>query len=344
MKTATLTLAAGLCLAAVALADAPGKILILDNELLIEGEVRRDRDQYVVRRGSGETIIPASRVIDVVPDRRHAYLAMSARCNRRDFDDRMHLIHWCMEQGLRAEALAEAESLRQFRPEDAGLTRLVDGLRTLVATKAEPSDRTAAAPAKLPDSVLEVEPLDVSREAFGMFVAKVQPILMNLCARCHAAGDGGRFTLESVIEGSERKAALHNLAATLKQLKRNGAVASPLLEKALTAHGKALEPPLRDRQALAYQNLEAWAQLAAPRGEAPTAAPERPVEGAAPAPAVSKPLEAPAPARFVSKPPPPAPKLIFGETSASQTRPEPQTEARDPFDPAIFNGTIQPKK
>jgi hypothetical protein len=40
----------------------------------------------------------------------------------------------------------------------------------------------------------------------------------------------------------------------------------------------------------------------------------------------------------------PEPTIKFGETSTSQAKPEPQTEAKDPFDPAIFNGTIQPKK
>ena len=35
---------------------------------------------------------------------------------------------------------------------------------------------------------------------------------------------------------------------------------------------------------------------------------------------------------------------MFGEVSTSKPIPETKTEPDDPFDPAIFNGEIQPKK
>ncbi len=277
-------------------------MLILDNESLIEGDIRRDGDHYVVRRGAGETVVPANRVIELVADRRQAYLTIRERCNRRDPDERMRLIRWCMENELRAEALAEAESLYQFRPDDTALRTLVEGLRAMRSNKVEPAPAPVVAP-KLSNQVLEHEPLDYNRESFGMFAGKVQPILINLCARCHATGQGGPFTLVGV-NGGDRKATLRNLSATLKQLKKSDPAASPLLEKAVTAHGKSAHPPLRDRQAPAYENLEAWVRLAVVSDEAAPATPT------------------PEPVKPMAVEVKPAPKTVFGETSTSQTRPE----------------------
>lgn len=320
MKTAIWSLFCCLLCVNATVAEETGKVLILDNEQLIEGDIRREGERYFIRRGSGETVIPATRVIELVGSRADAYRVMRERCNRRDLDDRLHLVRWCLDNGFRKEALAEAEQILPYRPTDTRLRSLVEGLRQLdqprVSTPTTP-------PARLPDKVIELEALDYNQESFGLFVSKVQPILMNLCVRCHGIADGGKFQLINVADGGNRKATLFNLASTLRQLKRDDLAASPLLEKAVTAHGKAMQPPLRDRQALAYQYLEAWVLAAVnPEAAPPTVVPVK--------------AEIPEPLKPVAKSP-------FAETSTSQAKPEPQTQAKDPFDPAIFNGTIEKK-
>ena len=246
MKIAILSLLAGLMGVGIAAAAPVGKILILDNELLIEGDIRQQGDQYIVRRGMGETIIPANKVIELVADRKQAYRVMSERCNRHDIDDRVRPGRWCMENHFHDEALAEAELLLQFRPKDEQIQRLAQGLRMLKAKEDEPAAVPSLPATKPPEKVLDVEPPEYNRESFGTFVSKVQPILMNACARCHASGQGGNFELMNVIDGGTRKTALFNLTATLKQLKRNDLANSPLLIKSVTAHGKANQPPFRE--------------------------------------------------------------------------------------------------
>ncbi|MCE9529546.1 MAG: hypothetical protein K8T89_00165 [Planctomycetes bacterium] len=316
--------AAGVLTAATPLAST-GKILILDNDQLIEGEVQRDGTDYVIRRGMGKTAIPALRVVAVVADRDQAYRAMRERCNLRDFDDRLRLVRWCLQNGYRDEALRETEELHRYRPEDPQVRTLLLGLRELKKSPAV----AISAPAKVqvkPVRVVEVEPLDFNRETFGQFVAKVQPILMNLCARCHVSNDEVPFQLTRVIDASDRKATLLNLSAVLRQVKRDDLDASPVLLKSITAHGKAVQPSMRDRQSPAFQNLEAWVHAAVPPIDPPT-----------PVPVVTP---------VIAEQPKPIPVTTtkFGETSTSRPNPEPQAEAKDPFDPAIFNGTIQPKK
>jgi hypothetical protein len=345
MKSAILTLLACLLGVGLAAAGPGGTVLILDNELLIEGEIRLEGDRFIVRRGTGETIIPASKVIELVADRKQAYKVMSDRCNRHDYDERIRLLNWCMVNSLHDEALAEAELLLKFRPADEKIQRLVQGLRVV---KAPPAPVTPALAAAASDKVLEVETPDYNRESFGVFVSKVQPILMNACASCHSAGQGGNFTLIKVIGGSTPKASLFNLTSTLKQLTRTDLANSPLLVKAVVAHGQGARPPLRDQQVPAYQNLEVWVRMAVvPEEPAPPqqsftiARPDTVVEAKPAMPAsfgdpVAKPTVVPELK--------PAQKTAFGETSTSQAKPEPQTEPKDPFDPAIFNGAIQPKK
>jgi hypothetical protein len=345
MKSAIVSLLTGLLGVGLAAAGPVGKVLILDNELLIEGEIRQEGDRYIIRRGMGETIIPASKVIELVADRQQAYRVMSDRCNRHDFDERTRLLYWCMENSLRDEALAEAESLLKFRPADEKIQRLVQDLRAVKAPPAPVPPASSAAPS---DKVFEVETPDYNRESFGTFVSKVQPILMNACASCHSAGQGGNFTLINVIGGSTPKASLFNLTSTLKQLTRTDLANSPLLVKAVAAHGQGVRPPLRDQHAPAYQNLEAWVQMAVvpevpdPRQQSVTIARPDVVAEAKPALPTSfgDTIAKPTVAAAIK----PAQKTAFGETSTSQTRPEPQTEPKDPFDPAIFNGVIQPKK
>jgi hypothetical protein len=341
MKTAINLLLAGVagtCLLAAKPEDPapapPGKFLILDNDQLIEGDIRREGDHYSIRRGSGETIVSTKRVVAVVGDRKQALKVMREHSNPRDWDERIRIIKWCMENGLREDALADAEQLVKFRPADKQLIALVEGLRTLKIGEPTPAAQVPQ-PSRLPDKVIEVEKLNYNPDTFPDFVSRVQPILMNTCAGCHALETSGNFKLVRVFDGSNRKAALHNLAAVLKHLNRAEPTASPLLARAIAPHGKAVGPPIRDRQAPAYLNLEAWAIAAVGGdGEATPPSPPSTVSGAA-----KPPIEEtkPEPKKLSA-----APK--FGETSTSSTKVEPQTEAKDPFDPAIFNGTIQPKK
>jgi hypothetical protein len=328
MKTAILSLLC--CLAGASLlavmperpsSPSTGGALILDNDQLIEGEIRREGAQVIIRRGKSETAIPAKRVIEIVADRKAAVQAMRESSNRRDPDERFRLIRWCLENNLRTEALQEAEDLLKSRPDDRRLKDLIAGLREL-----GPGAQTASKPSPTADSgkVIDVDALDYNPESFGMFVSRVQPILMNVCIGCHSGDKGGTFTLVRSDDNS-RNAALRNLSTTLKHLNRANPDESAFLMKSITAHGTAIRPPLRDRQHPAYQNLEAWVNLAVIPDDG----------GQEPIKPVIEPNIVPKKSSTATG---------FGEASKSKPLPEPQTEAKDPFDPAIFNGTIQPKK
>ena len=72
---------------------------------------------------------------------------------------------------------------------------------------------------------------------------------MNACVSCHATEYTGKFRLErAFVDGLDsRPATQRNLNVTLALIDHAKPAASPLLQNALTAHGGAALPPLRDR-------------------------------------------------------------------------------------------------
>ena len=336
-------------------APTSGKVLVLDQERILEGEIERIGNRFRIRHSSGETWILATETMALVADHKAAYELLKKRANLNDADERYRLARWCLTYGLRPEALTEAEAAASLRPKDKNLARLRDDLKQLAVIPMP----AAAAPANVPDSTgMEPGDVDVTPESLSRFVTKVQPILMNLCATCHATGHGGSFKLLRTYSNSAlgQRATLANVAAASAFINRQQPEASVLLLKAITAHGEASAPAIRDRQFPAYKHLDDWVRMAmdqplqTPAPPATVAARPQPMGAAMPVPMEptgqgempfqvvsppkdaaagnSKPAEMPAPAM----PPPPADVE------------KPKTEPSDPFDPLIFNRQAHPEK
>jgi hypothetical protein len=310
--------------------QATGRVLLLENERIIEGEIERVGDQYRVRRPVGETTLPAERVMFVGDTLEEAYDFLRTRANLRDADERIKLARWCHLHGLREQALAEAKAAVQARPGNKAAQRLVQVLERAsvpveAPAKAESISEAAVTPA-----------FEVSAESMGQFATKVQPILMNTCACCHQSGRAGAFKLTRTTEGSylNRRGTQQNLAAVLAQINRDRLDASPLLLKAVSLHGEATQPPIKSRQTAAYKALEEWV-----RGTVAN----NPQLQASASPSLKVPAEADS-SRGES---------LAGETvsaarpavRASTPAASPSTAPKpvDPFDPSIFNQSAHPK-
>jgi hypothetical protein len=106
-------------------------------------------------------------------------------------------------------------------------------------------------------------PLNVSSECLSLFNNKVQYILMNSCANCHATGRGGAFVLMQATDPSGRRSTDANLSAVIRQISFEKPGASPLLVKAGTAHGGAAQAALANRQAVPFATLQGWIEMVA---------------------------------------------------------------------------------
>src|SRR5437868_7075946 len=189
-----------------------GKVLVLENERIMEGDIEREGDRYRIRRNTGETWVPAEKVRLVCDSLEDVYRSMRNRANLRDPDELLKLARWCMQRGLREQAQKDVEALLALRPQHTEGQRLLKTLRKTPATP--PQDATGANPAPAAETTLPVS-LGLTLEAQGLFASKIQVVLMNTCASCHASGHGGGFKLvRAYHDGStNRRATQLNLAA-----------------------------------------------------------------------------------------------------------------------------------
>ena len=173
-------------------------------------------------------------------------------------------------------------------------------------------------------------------ESAKMFAAKVQPILTNRCADCHAHKDhASRFRLKAIDPDiNDPQGAEVNLRAAAKWITPGTPHASPLLTYATTAHGKAKDPPLPNPH-VAYTLLEVWVHWAcAPEGSAmPAVIPPPPTERWSPVQQAS-----------ATTPTTSAIQQTSGFATGVGVKAESVTPPTDPFDPATFNRSTQPTK
>jgi hypothetical protein len=253
-----------LCSVAFTAPDAPspadsagirGKVLVLQNEQTLIGEIEKVGDVYRVRRLIGETTVTADRVLQLCGSLEEAYDFVRGRANLTDPDERLRVAEWCRLNGLHEQALTEVKAAVELRPDHPASRRLLTYLQESVPIQTAPTKPRPEAP----ETEAKV-PLDLTEEALGQFATKIQPILMNTCANCHANGHGGAFKLTRSYEAAllNRKTLQQNLAAVLGEVNFGQPLNSPLLSKAVSVHGPLEQAPIKNRQAAAYRSLEDW--------------------------------------------------------------------------------------
>jgi hypothetical protein len=331
---------------------AKGRVIILKNEHTMEGDIERVGDRY--------------RVLCVAASLPDAFGYLRKRANLEDADERLRLANWCRLNGLRQQALDELRAAVELRPGHAPTRRLLEHLRQAAEMAVEPKP---APPAVRPSAADALPPVEVTSESLGLFATRIQPILMNTCARCHATGKGGNFHLTQVYEDSlsDRHTLERNLAAVLAQVNLNQPESSRLLAKAVSDHAHVGQAPLRDRKVAPYRALENWVKLTVDnnphlRDALPNSSPATPPVATAPTaprlPSTSPTPEprsavegsnsqwgvegrpATAPASPTPQPPASGPVPIW---HMAATPPPPPAAPADPYDPEVFNRQAHPE-
>jgi hypothetical protein len=327
-----------------------GRVLLLTNERLLEGEIAQVGEQYRISRdGSGQTWLPRSKAQRLFGSRLEAFQYLRTQANLDDVDERMRLARWCIQYEMWPQALAELEAADQLLPREEQTLRLL--------AMVERRMQEATLPPNLPPEPIRVtisgaEPRTAqaggpgsNAECMIFFARRVQPILMNACARCHVSGKASEFKLTQVFgdAAASGQSSQQNLIAVLGQITAGEFADSPFLRKAVAAHGGAGQPPLRNRDTPAYRTLEQWVKLAAKQ-----TAKFAPVAADGPVSSTEKPM-----------------KNIFErvETKLSKSEPTAKKEAQaipkevfardgsekpagpaDEFDPVLFNRRPRPDK
>lgn len=320
-----------------------GTVLVLDNDRTLEGEIERVGDQFRLRRGEAISWVPPQASAVLCADIGEAYLVLRQRANLRDPDERIRLAQWCVARGLKDDAIAEARGAMELRPDYPPARRMVRHLESMRQNEAAEAAKAAKGPAE-PEMSTSLA-LEMTAPSLGVFTTKVQPILMNACASCHATGRGGDFKLARVYSGnnSNKRITQQNASSVMSQISPSQPLASPLLVKAVSVHGDQTQPALRGRQTEPFRILEAWVQQVSrehlvnrPRdGEGAMIAVNRGPAGGEVRTAEFRPDGGTFASAPPSKPAPvPESKIPAPAKPAAPVSPA----SNDPYDPDVFNG------
>jgi hypothetical protein len=253
-------------------------LLVLRNGQVLEGNVTRAGDYYVVTLGkTGEIRMPASDVEAVCGSLEEAYEFKLAHPAGSGARAHMELAEWCLRHRLHGHCGEQIAVARRLDPESPGLALLE---RRLKLAQEAPPPRAPRAPAK--STVVGAEELEKTIRALPegsveKFTAIVQPILFNRCGanQCHGPNAKSDFSLFKPPSGqlASRRFTQRNLHATLQQLDRSQPEASPLLTMPQTPHGSALTAVF-DKQSIGQlEELTAWVKLTLAVPTMPTAPP-----------------------------------------------------------------------
>ena len=185
-------------------------------------------------------------------------------------------------------------------------------------------------------------PVDLTANSVSQFITKVQPVLMNTCANCHGPTHAGPFQLERVMDKDvvNRRATQFNLAHVVAQINPENISISPLLTKAVTLHGEAAQPPIKNREAQVFRRLEDWVKQTVESNPQLRERSEPTSSATEPKKEQKKTEEGETTPSLSLSPVPKQPT----EFAASQPPSPKSTTPVDPYDPVIFNRQAHPEK
>jgi hypothetical protein len=316
--------------------------VLLKNDNVIFGTAYQVGEYVVIRKGNqSELRLPRTAVACWAGSPADLY---RYRVDHREADGYQVYIQeaeWCLQNDLIELAKENLRQAKRMMPGSLTVARLEE--RILRAT----SPTNAAVP--LAGNVIPVDHQEDSMAISGMnpavsdlqvnntrvlgeFARSTQVTLLNRCGNCHAPNTGRAWTIASP-PGKTRassKMTSENMLATLPFIDVAQPLNSPLLNKALTAHGGSAAP-LGPRHAKAVDSLRRWLLMVG-RSDSRQAT-----------------IEPPSPSAFVSGSSqesfqpvmaamPLDPDTSKAKASSHQNSvPRRMPEVEDPFDPDLFN-------
>jgi hypothetical protein len=254
------------------LGDNERGVILLQDGGVLEGQITRAADWYVVGRGGSQMQIAASRVLCVGRSLHDAYEYRRQHVTLSTADSHLALAEWCLRYNLVNEAADELENARKLDPRHARLALLE---RRLTATKDRLVHQPTANNAERPQASAgeQSASLSTSRDlpdgVLEMFTRKVQPVLVNNCtaSKCHQPGGQQSFQLNRALLRGEanRRTTMQNLSATLALVNRDHPELSELLTVPRRTHGGMNGPVFGARQEQAFKHLADWVALVVPQ-------------------------------------------------------------------------------
>lgn len=234
--------------------DRGQRVLVLVDGQLMENSFIPRPDGYDVQVPGGRLFVESARVRFVAKSREDAYRQMRQSWQSLTPEIHVTLARWCLSNNLPLQARREVLDALQLDPNRQDAKKL---LQTILHDEdASISGSPATGVTQYPSLKLSALPQPEARSLAGLtrpvaqnFVRHIQPLLSNKCATagCHGAKAESEFRLISIRSGSQPLTAERNLAAILKQIDLTQPSQSPILTVIATTHGGMQEPAFRGR-------------------------------------------------------------------------------------------------
>ena len=343
LVAAALTRAA---LGQVSLAPEAG-VLVLRNGRVLEGQVTRAGDYYVIAGEGSELRIKADEAEAFCASLEEAYEFKVAHLSGFSAKSHLELARWCLRHHLSDQCAEQIDKAEQKEPGNAQIKDLRTGLALAAELEApQPATKTAAFAVSVED--VEKTVRDLPRASVEKFGAVVQPILLNRCGanQCHGPNAKSEFRLLRPPAGQivSRRFTQRNLYEAVRYLNGSNPEASPLVVMPQQRHGNSLSAVFDKHSTPQLAELIGWAKMTV----APSSKPGMmaPASIAPPQTTLSQPATPVAPVldEGVSAPPSAAvgvrvmrPALEPPKAVPSAAPAQPPPPPRDRFDPEIFN-------
>jgi hypothetical protein len=240
-----------------------GKVLLLKNGHAMEGDIEKVGTQMCIRRGRSQVWIAGDKSARLCADWNDAFAYVRSLVKQDDANDMVKLARWCHLHDLDDKALEQARIALTLQPMNADAKQIVTMLERM--KKSPPARPVEPIAANTPDTSATEATVDLIAESSITFTTKIQPILMNTCASCHATGNGGKFHLDRVRDNTQKAATQRNLAAVMAYIDLERPAISPLLTRAITPHGNAPAAAIRDRGSKPFQTMQQWIEMTVAR-------------------------------------------------------------------------------
>ncbi|HEX5103014.1 MAG TPA: hypothetical protein VFV87_04345 [Pirellulaceae bacterium] len=319
-------------------------LLVLRNGQVLEGNVTRAGDYYIVTLGgTSEIRLPAADVEAVCGSLDEAYEFKLRHLSGSGARPHLELAEWCLRQQLHARCAEQLVSAMRLEPQNPTLKLLERRLEFAALPPKTDQPKTAAASEFVGTEQVEKTIRALPGGSVEKFAAVVQPILLNRCGanQCHGPNSKAEFRLLRPAPGqlASRRFTERNLYAALQQLDSSHPDSSPLVALPQQRHGSSLTAVFDKHSQQQLDELVAWVKLtlAAPQSNPATIAVSSPTlsqaaSATATPPATPKDNAAAAAAAAVRALKPAA------DSSPSSPPADPNHFVpRDRFDPEIFN-------
>src|SRR5437016_757270 len=161
-------------------------ILVLRNGQILEGDVTRAGDYYIVSQGEGSEVRPKADDVELFcGSMREAYDFKVRHLSGITAKPHLELAKWCLRNGMFVQCSEQIAAAMRLEPGSAEARELETRLKLAAETPPVPASGRSSpivAPTEMEKALRELP-----RGSIEKFGAIVQPILLNRCAanQCH---------------------------------------------------------------------------------------------------------------------------------------------------------------